>query len=127
MNRMLNVLIGEYEGIIAADLKSLFNSWGWSKPYVTKDLKDVEQKSLFSKFELVIIDENIIKNESVFALITQLVISGKSRVIFLADSFNHTIPENLNNCASFYCLSKPFNYSELANAVHSGQYRSAAM
>ena len=127
MKRMPNVLIGENEGIIAADLMSLFKSWGWDNPYITRDIKDVKRKSAYNHFDLVVIDENIIDNESVISLILQLVRSGKSRVILLSDSMNRIIPDSLKNCSSFYCLSKPFNYKELAFAAKTRQYYAAAI
>ncbi len=127
MKRTPNVLIGENEGIIAADLMSLFKSWGWDNPYITRDIQDVKRKSAYSHFDLVVIDENIVDNESVFSLILQLVRSGKSRVILLSDSMNRIIPDSLKNCSTFYCLPKPFNYRELDFAANTRHCYAAAM
>ena len=107
------VLIGERDGIVAADLEALFQSWGFQRPRLAKNLDEVFRLSDTESFDMVVVDENIHEYPNFVQTLRRLLGSMKGRVVYLSDFVTVRLPETLLLDGAFHALSKPFNYSEL--------------
>ena len=116
------VLIAEREGIIEADLKSMFKSWGFDTPAVAKTEDNILKMALEFDCDVVVLDENLQAVPNFLTTIRRLIKESHSIVVFLSDYLNSRIPEPIMSNKSFYHLPKPFNSNELQCIVESSMH-----
>ena len=76
------VLIGERDGIVAADLEALFQHWGFQRPRLVKNLDEMFHLSDIESFDMVVVDENIHEYPNFLQTLRRLLGSMKGRVVF---------------------------------------------
>jgi len=120
------VLIGEKDGIIAADLQALFQGWGFQPPRVAKDVEEMFRLNDLESFDMVVVDENIHQYPNFIQTLRHFMKTMNGCVIYLSDFVNGRLPETLLANDAIHTLSKPFNYNELQFIATSAMAERAA-
>ena len=107
------VLIAEKDGIVAADLKKLFEDWGYEEHTITRTIDFLGEYEDSTRYDMVVIDENCHPISSSIHTIRKFFRDYGAKVVFLSDFFNVHLPESLMAEKQFFLLPKPFNQSEL--------------
>lgn len=107
------VLIGEKDGIIAADLQVLFEGWGFQAPRFAKNVDEMFRLNDIESFDMVVVDENIHDYPNFIQTLRHLLKTMHGRVIYLSDFVSGRLPETLLANDALHALSKPFNNNEL--------------
>ncbi|MBN2416557.1 hypothetical protein JXO52_11985 [bacterium] len=123
MNEKKRVLIAEKDGIVAADLKKLFEEWGYAEQAVTKTIDMIGHDDARQGYDLVVIDENCHGLNGSIHVIRRFFREYGAKVVYISDFFNTHLPECLMAEKSFYLLPKPFNQSELESIACSAAER----
>jgi len=115
-NRKPTVLIAEKDHIVALDLKSILQKWGFEEAVLATSLDNLFQRARES-YDLVILDQNCRDGSDWLPLVSRLFGKYRSVVVFLSDFLIDNLPDTLKEERSFHFLRKPFNYIELEHIV----------
>ncbi|MCK5148225.1 hypothetical protein KAR48_15825 [bacterium] len=120
------VLIGEKDGIVAADLEALFQSCGFQRPRVARNVEEIFNYNDKESFDIVVVDENIHDCHNFAQTLRHLLNSMSGQIVYISDFLSSRLPDSLLNNSALHSISKPFNYNELQFIAESAMMKEVA-
>ena len=117
MTKKGRILVAESCGIVSKDIETLLEEWGYASFDVVRSDHDALQLTQDAHPNLVIIDKDLRGQSGGEAVAQQINTQYHVPVIFLTDWLSQEWMRQIEQLKSFYCLSKPFDCSELHHLI----------